>query len=214
MQQLPLEISERPPPRFANFVAGANGEALAAVQALASGALEEAIVYLWGEPSSGRTHLLRAAAAENPHLVVADDVETLDTLAQQRLFVAINEAREGAARVLAAGSAPPAQLALREDLRTRLAWGLVYQLARLSDQDKRAHLRSAARARGLDLPDEVADYLFARLPRDLPSLNAVLDLLDRLSLAKQRPLTVPLAREALGEAAERCGGMPRQGEPG
>jgi DnaA family protein len=147
-------------------------------------------------------------------LRVADDVETLDAQAQQALFVAINEARNGHGAVLAAGNAPPAQLALREDLRTRLGWGLVYQVRRLSDADKRDHLRAAARERGLELADDVADYLLARMPRDLASLNAVLDRLDRLSLAKQRPLTVPLAREALAEAGTAREFVPRQGESG
>ena len=214
MRQLPLEISARPEPRFANFVAGENAEALAAVQALAAGRLTEALVYLWGEPASGRTHLLRAAAAENPRLVIADDVERLAAGDQQRLFIAINEARDGRGAVLAAGNAPPAQLALRDDLRTRLAWGLVYQLRRLSDADKRAHLQAAARARGLELASEVLDFLLARLPRDLSTLNDVLDRLDRLSLAKQRPLTIPLAREALAESLDGGGGMPRQADRG
>lgn len=214
MQQLPLEISSRPEPRFGNFVPGANREALEAVRALAAGTLAEPIVYLWGEPGSGRTHLLRAAAHESRGLVTVDDVETLDAERQHSLFVAINEARGGRGAVLAAGSVPPAQLSLREDLRTRLAWGLVYQLRRLSDTDKRGHLRAAARERGLDLSDDVADYLLARMPRDLASLNAVLDRLDRLSLAKQRPLTVPLAREALVEPAGGGEFLPRQGESG
>jgi DnaA family protein len=214
MQQLPLEISSRPEPCFGNFVPGANREALEAVRALAAGTLAEPIVYLWGERGSGRTHLLRAAAHEEPALLTVDDVETLDAERQQALFVAINEARNGRGAVLAAGGAPPAQLVLREDLRTRLAWGLVYQLRRLSDEEKRSHLRGAARERGLELPDDVADYLLARMPRDLASLNAVLDRLDRLSLAKQRPLTVPLAREALAEAGSAGGFLPRQGESG
>jgi DnaA family protein len=214
MQQLPLEISSRPEPRFGNFVPGPNREALEAVRALAAGTLAEPIVYLWGEAGSGRTHLLQAAAHGNPSLRVVDDVETLDAQAQQALFAAINEARSGHGAVLAAGNAPPARLALREDLRTRLGWGLVYQVRRLSDGDKRAHLRAAARERGLELADDVADYLLARMPRDLASLNAVLDRLDRLSLAKQRPLTVPLAREALAEAGAAREFVPRQGESG
>lgn len=213
MQQLPLEISPRPEASFANFVPGENGEALAAVRALAAGQLREAIVYLWGEPGCGRTHLLRAAARENPGLTIADDVETLDAAALQALFVAINDARDGHAAVLAAGSAPPAQLALRDDLRTRLAWGLVYQVKRLSEPEKREHLRAAARARGLQLGDEVVDYLLARLPRDLSSLNATLDRLDRVSLAKQRPLTIPLVREALVDDAARAI-VPRQSDSG
>jgi DnaA family protein len=197
MRQLPLEISPPAAPSLDNFVAGANAEALAAVRSLAAGTLPEAIVYLWGERGSGRTHLLRAAAHANPSLVVADDVETLDSTAQQALFNAINAARDGQTPVLAAGGAPPARLELREDLRSRLGWGLVYQLRPPNDADKAGHLRAEAARRGLRLPDEVLAYLLSHLPRDLASLNAVLDALDRYSLASQRPLTVPLVREAL-----------------
>jgi DnaA family protein len=198
-RQLPLGISPPAEPAFDNFIAGANAEALERVRALAAGRLQEAILYLWGEPGSGRSHLLRAAARANPGLVVADDVETLDAAAQQALFVAINAAREGQAAVLAAGGAPPAGLALREDLRTRLGWGLVYQLKPLTDAEKALHLRAEAGRRGLRLTDEVVWYLLHRLPRDVASLNAVLDRLDRHSLARQRPITLPLVREALSE---------------
>ncbi len=197
MQQLVLDIGPAAEPDFDNFVAGPNGEALARVRSLAAGSLREAIVYLWGEPGSGRSHLLRAATRARPELFVADDVEALGEQAQQQLFMAINAARDGHVPVLAAGSRPPAQLALREDLRTRLAWGLVYQLKPLSDAEKAQHLRVQAARRGLPLSDEVVGYLLTRLPRDLPSLNAVLDALDRYSLAARRPVTLPLVREAL-----------------
>ncbi|MGA8005383.1 MAG: DnaA/Hda family protein, partial [Burkholderiales bacterium] len=99
--------------------------------------------------------------------------------------------------VLAAGDAPPGQLALRDDLRSRLGWGLVYQLKALTDEDKARHLRAEAERRGLRISDEVIRYLLSRLPRDLPSLNAALELLDRYSLAHQRHITLPLVREAL-----------------
>jgi DnaA family protein len=196
-RQLPLEISPPAQPTLENFIAGANAEALERVRALAAGTLQEAIVYLWGEEGSGRSHLLRAAARANPGLVVADDVQALDAAAQQALFVAINAAREGQAAVLASGSAPPAGLALREDLRTRLGWGLVYQLKPLTDAQKAVHLRAEAGRRGLRLSDEVVWYLLHHLPRDLASLNTVLDRVDRHSLARQRPVTLPLIREAL-----------------
>jgi DnaA family protein len=205
LQQLPLEISPKPEPAFDNFLPGANAEALSRVRALADGSLREAIVYLWGAPGSGRSHLLRAAALANPSLVIADDVEQLDAEAQQALFNAINAARDGQPPVLAAGSAPPAQLALREDLRTRLAWGLVYQMKPLSDSEKGEHLKAEAARRGLQLSDEVVGYLLTRLPRDLYSLNALLDRLDRHSLARQRPLTVPLVREVLQSNTDASG---------
>jgi DnaA family protein len=197
MQQLVLDIGPTAAPAFDNFVAGPNAEALARVRSLAEGKLREAIVYLWGDPGSGRTHLLRAAARANPALVIADDVESLEPAAQQQLFAAINAARDGGAPVLAAGARAPAGLDLREDLRTRLAWGLVYQLRPLGDAEKAEHLRAEAGRRGLRLSGEVVGYLLTRFPRDLPSLNGVLDALDRYSLAAKRPVTLPLVREAL-----------------
>lgn len=197
MQQLVLDIGPAAAPDFDNYIAGPNAEALARVRSLADGSLREAIVYLWGDPGSGRTHLLRAAARHNPRLVIADDVESLEPAAQQQLFAAINAAREGAPPVLATGRRSPAGLALREDLRTRLAWGLVYQLKPLSDAEKAQHLRAEAARRGLRLSEEVVGYLLTRFPRDLPSLNGVLDALDRYSLAAKRPVTLPLVREAL-----------------
>src|SRR5687768_2799766 len=197
MQQLVLDIGPAFEPDFDNFVAGPNAEAVAAVRDFAAEATREAVLYLWGEPGSGRTHLLNAASRANARLVLADDVEKLEASAQQRVFAAINAAREGAPPVLAAGRQAPAQLALREDLRTRLAWGLVYQLKPLSDAEKAQHLRAEAARRGLRLSEEVVGYLLTRFPRDLPSLNGVLDALDRYSLAAKRPVTLPLVRQAL-----------------
>jgi DnaA family protein len=121
----------------------------------------------------------------------------LDPDAQQALFIAINAAREGEPKVLAAGNDAPAGLALREDLRTRLAWGLVYHLDPLSDAEKTDYLRSEGLRRGIPLSAEVIAYVLNHLPRDFASLAAVLDVLDRHALARQRPLTVPLVRDAL-----------------
>ena len=58
-------------------------------------------------------------------------------------------------------------------------------------------MSAEAESRGLRLSEEVASYLLTRLPRDLPSLAAVIALLDRYSLAKQRHITLALVREAL-----------------
>jgi DnaA family protein len=195
MRQLPLELLPPAAPSFDNFVAGANAEALGTVRSLAEGRSAERIVYLWGAPGTGRSHLLRAAA--NAGVLAYDDVQGLDAEQQQALFSAINAARSGEAAVLAAGNAPPAQLALREDVRTRLGWGLVYQLKPLTDEHKAAHLRGEAARRGLPLGEEVIAWLLRRLPRDFSSLNSVLDLIDRESLARQRAVTLPLVRELL-----------------
>jgi len=200
MRQLALAISPPPQPTLDNFVPGQNAELLARLHELKAGRLGESVVYLWGAAGCGRTHLLRACAA--PGLETADDVEQLGDEEQVALFRRINEAREQGTAVLAAGNAPPARLALREDLRSRLGWGLVYQVHPLSDEDRALYLAAQAERRGMRLPQDVVHYLLARVRRDAGSLAAILELLDRTSLEQQRPLTLPLVREALKTLGE------------
>jgi DnaA family protein len=216
MRQLVLELASAPAPTLDNFVAGDNAEVVAALRALAGGAQPERFIYLWGGSGSGRSHLLQATAralrergctvrlfdghaAEtgSDDACIADDVQQLDAAAQVALFNICNTLREGCGVLLAAGDRPPARLPLRPDLLTRLAWGLVYEVRALSEDDRRAALHDYAAARGFALPPEVADYLLARAPRDLSSLRALVDTLDRLSLQQKRAITVPLARELL-----------------
>lgn len=194
-RQLALPLQPPPAPSLDNFVPGSNGELLARLRELAAGRCAEAVVYLWGAPGSGRSHLLAASA--RPGVTLADDVERLDAAAQAALFSAINRAREAGGTVLAAGAAPPAQLALREDLRSRLGWGLVYEVKPLTDAEKAVYLHAEAARRGLRLSDEVVWYLLTHVRRDMPSLGAILDHLDRASLEQRRALTLPLVREAL-----------------
>jgi DnaA family protein len=193
MKQLALGISPPPRPTLDNFVPGANAELLARLREFQSGKFPDAILYLWGESGSGKTHLLAACAGPN----VVDDVEKLDETSQIGLFNTINEARQSGGKVLAAGNAPPAQLPLREDLKSRLAWGLVYQVKPLTDDERSVFLRGEAERRGLHLPDEVISYLLTRMRRDTRSLTVILDRLDRASLEQKRPLTLPLVRDTL-----------------
>ncbi len=219
MKQLLLDIVAPPSPSLGNFVIGDNAELLHAVNELAAGHGNECQIYLWGASGSGKSHLLQAAvaaatargleanylsaaafadAADRPiDFLAVDDVDTLDPTAQINLFNRINAVREGQGRILVAGNAAPAQLALRIDLTTRLGWGLVYQVQALTDVDKIQALATHAAGRGFDLQPGVADYLLRHWRRDLPSLLAALDTLDHYSLATKRPITVPLLREVL-----------------
>jgi len=191
MKQLALEISPPPQPTLENFIPGANAELVARLRDFRAGTFPDAVLYVWGEAGSGKTHLLRACAGQ-----AIDDVQRLDEAAQVRLFNAINEARESRGSVLVAGNAPPAQLALREDLKSRLAWGLVYEIKALTDDERAQYLRGEARRRGLKLPDEVVDYLLTRMRRDLRSLASILDRLDQFSLETKRPITLPMLKDA------------------
>jgi DnaA-homolog protein len=194
-RQLALPIQQPPEPSLDNFVPGSNGELLERLRELAAGRCAEAVIYLWGAPGSGRSHLLKASMREG--LTVADDVDKLGETAQIALFNAINDARDAGATVLAAGAAPPAQLALREDLRSRLGWGLVYEVKPLTDAEKAVYLHAEAARRGLKLSDEVVWYLLTHVRRDMPSLVTILGHLDRASLEQRRAVTLPLVREAL-----------------
>lgn len=200
MQQLLLELAPPPAPTLENFYPGKNGAALRALREALEGG--ERFVFLWGPRGSGKTHLLRgfadAAKAGAIEAAAVDDVARLDEAGQIALFDLCNRLRATEGALAAAGDAPPGQLALRPDLRSRLASGIVLQLRPLSDEDKAAALRAHAAARGIALDAELIRYLLTHFDRDMGTQIAALDALDRYSLQRKRPITLPLLKEALG----------------
>jgi DnaA family protein len=196
LKQLLLDFTRPPAPTFANFVAGGNAEALAALEAAAQGRFPERVVYLWGESGAGKSHLATAFAQETSQPVrIVDDVERLGEAEQIELFDAFNE--RAFPFLLVTASAAPRDVALRRDLATRLATGLTYRLLPLSDEEKRTALVAHARSRGFELGDEVARYLLTHARRDMGSLVSALDAIDRYSLETGRAVTVPLLKSAL-----------------
>jgi DnaA family protein len=112
-----------------------------------------------------------------------------------RLHVELDE-RGG--KLLVAGNAPPAAVPFKlRDLGSRLNGGLVLTLQPLAEAEQIAALRLRAQLRGLELPDETAQFMLRRLPRDMTHLYAVLDELDAASLVAQRRLTVRFVKEVL-----------------
>ena len=63
MHQLILDLLPETPPSLDNFVVGSNGEALAGLAGWLAADSRETLLLLWGEPASGKTHLLRASGA-------------------------------------------------------------------------------------------------------------------------------------------------------
>ena len=145
-------------------------------------------------------------------LLVVDAVDALDDDAQIALFRIFNTARLIGLGLLLAGHPPPAQLKLREDLRTRIGQTLIYEVKTLNDEQKAAALRRHALERGLKVDDGLVRYLLVHGRRDLPSLMAVLDHLDRATLERQRPATMPLLKDALREA-QQLQLVPQDDEP-
>ena len=212
MRQLILDLVPAQPPTLENFAAGGNVEALTGLAGWLAAEAPDTCVLLWGESGGGKSHLLAASGAvyadagtdpalaglpDSATFVAVDNVEALDAEGQIALFNRFNRLRAAGGRLLAAARVPPLQLALREDLRTRLGSGQIFRLRPLSDEEKRAALAAQARERGMSLAPEALDYLLARAPRDMRSLAAILAALDRYSLEQKRPLTLPLLRSVL-----------------
>jgi len=219
MRQLLLDWGAARPQTLNNFVEGRNAELLSLLRLIAenkANSLDQRFVMIWGDAGSGKSHLLRALAATagallltsqnssrdfvwsaSTPLYLLDDCDKLAAHRQQAAFSLFNQVRDAGGTLVAAASKPPARLSLREDLRTRLGWGLVYQVHGLSDDEKIDALSKSAQTRGLSLSPGVLPYLLTHFRRDMQSLSAMLDALDRYSLETQRPITMPLLRELL-----------------
>jgi len=234
VEQLVLALAAPEAPRLENFLPGRNAELVGVLPRFVAGRVDATGLLMWGAPAAGKTHLLHAAltlarshglaAALVTHPRELDDapkrarsafyaidrIDEADATAAARIFTIFNTAKEYGGRVMAASRAPLASLPLREDLRTRLGWGLVYEVQPLADDEKPAALAAYARERGFALEDDVIDYLLRHGKRDMRSLLATLDALDRRSLAAKRPVTVPLLREWLQKEIdwERAPGGP------
>ena len=225
MKQLVLDIGLSSGPSLTNFFTGPNQQALEHlgnwVGDKAHRALRSPVpIYLWGNTGSGKSHLLKAAREalreqgsrtgwldatllEPPEFddawaaVVLDDVHAYGSVQQQAAFNWFVQAQTLQRPVLAAGALPPADLRLRDDLRSRLAWGHVFGLKVLSEPERRAVLRQEADARGIFIGDEVMDFILTRFSRDLGSLMPLLDQLVGFAFENQRAISVPLVRAML-----------------
>jgi DnaA family protein len=219
MKQIPLALTPPAATGFDSLVSGPNAQA---VQHLRTLVMPAAPVYLWGGSGTGKTRLLRALASQRQaegervgwfdaadptpwtlgegwSLVIVDRCEALDPVHQQAAFALFVEAGTQGVQWAAAGRVPPVDLPLRDDLRSRLAWGHVFALQALAEGETRAALRREADRRGILLSDEVMDYLLTRFQRDLKHLMNLLDRLDEFAMSERRAVTVPLLKKMLAE---------------
>jgi len=226
MRQLALDIGLHPVPTLDNFFAGPNTEALDHLRRATGNMLRLPVpTYLWGEEASGKTHLLKAVRVaiqeqmgspvgvgwldadtvdipiydERWRVVLLDDTHLYTPEQQQTAFNWFINAQTYHCWVLASGRLPPADLKskVREDLRTRLGWGHIFQLHLLSEAERRTVLRQEAGARGIVLTEDVVDFMLTRFSRDLGSLSQFLDHLDGYSLVEKRAITIPLIKSML-----------------
>ncbi len=231
-RQLPLAVSLSPPASLEDFVAGDNDQVLAAVRRLAleparqqiylsgppgsgrshllAGAVAlaaerglQALYLPLGELAPLSPELL--ANLDQCHLLAIDDLQQAagHRAWEEALFHLYNRARAAETGLLFAADSGPAALDLSlPDLRSRLAWGASYALHPLDDQGRLELLLRHARRRGLQLQPAAARWMVTHCSRDPKRLLALLERLDRLSLAQHRRLTLPFVRDQLAGDAE------------
>jgi len=221
MRQLLLDLGTQQPQTLDTFVVGNNAELMHLMRQFELRSSVEYFAYIWGEPTAGKTHLLHALAAlpatrfiaanadmdafsYSPEisLYLLDDCEKLPHESQIAAFALFSQVREQGGFMLSTGAVAPAILSVRDDLRSRMGWGLVYQVHPLTDEEKITALSKSAQARGLNLSPGVLPYLITHYRRDMRSLSTMLDALDRYSLETRRAITLPLLRDLLQLNAE------------
>jgi len=226
-QQLPLGFGLRDDATFDNFVLEGNAQAFNSIINCVQ-AKGDNFIYIWGAEGSGRSHLLQASChaapefmqtavylplgqqnltsdlfsgLENVSLICIDDIDRVagNKLLEEQLFHLFNRIRANNSRLIIAANAAPNQLKIElPDLKSRLSWGVVYQLKSLNDEQKIKVLSLRALGRGLELDDSVAKFLLRRCSRQMAKLFEVLEQLDQASLTEQRRLTIPFVKDVLG----------------
>ncbi len=214
---------------FDTFSIGCNAEAISILQRLVNKPLSKSpsrMVYIWGESESGKTHLLHGlhadamqnglssvyltaynrlddfAVAEKACIYCVDDIHLMSEDQQIAVFNLINEIRNKPnSAIVTTGNYAPRDLALREDVRTRMGWGLVYQLHGLKAEDKKQAIINNAKARGIILNMEFAEWLLEHTYSDMNSLIDVLDALDMYSLQHKKPVSLVMLKKMLQEWA-------------
>lgn len=137
---------------------------------------------------------------EAQHLICLDDVDAIvgNAMWEEALFHFYNRVRDRGALLLMSAKIAPQQLScVLPDLQSRLRSALVLPIKNLADHEKIEALKMRAKLRGFDLPDEVASYLIRHYPRDMQGLFAVMELLDKASLAAKRKLTIPFVKSVM-----------------
>ncbi|WP_199611690.1 DnaA regulatory inactivator Hda [Flocculibacter collagenilyticus] len=140
------------------------------------------------------------AGLQNLDLVCIEQFELIEGNKhwEQAMFNLFNSLNYPSKTLLIASAKPVDSLDIKlKDLTSRLKWGTTFQINPLSDEQKALAIQHRASLRGLELSEESAAFLINRLDRNMTSLIETLDKLDRISMQKQRKLTIPFIKDEL-----------------
>jgi chromosomal replication initiator protein len=219
MQQF-FDFPVTPSFSFDSFVpCEGNAAALRFALRIADPSDSETLLYLYGPPGSGKTHLLHSIAGSTfPYLslrepqtpdqlvstfneaagLVVDDLQDMpdDPDLRRALWQLFNEFHTSGRTIAMAGAPPPRDLTNLDDhLTSRLLWGLVARLDTSDDNSRRMIIKKVADDHQIRIPDDVVDYILATTSREVGALITFFHQLYRFSMAEKRRITLPLARE-------------------
>jgi len=228
LSQIPLRLNLPQGAGFDNFVPGRNREAVHALTEMLAGRgtrlvllwgrpgsgkthLLEAVCQHLSDGPQTVTYLplsLRHELSlrlldglERISVICIDDVQVIAGREdwERALFDLYNRADAAGTRMLVSAASKVSEISfVLRDLASRLSSGVAYQLRELDDAGRKQALQRRAVSRGFQIPDAVADFLMHRQPRDMHALMALLDRLDRTTLAEKRLVTIPFVKRMLG----------------
>lgn len=159
------------------------------------------VMYIPLRELTDTSHISLLQGLDNYDLVCLDDIDAVTHSVAwcDALFELYNRLSdsEGCRLLISARSSASAIDVALPDLRSRLQAATPYAIKLLSDEAKVQALQTHAEARGLQLEGEVGHFMLQRLSRDMHELMAVLNTLDKASMAEQRRLTVPFVKKTL-----------------
>jgi chromosomal replication initiator protein len=148
-----------------------------------------------GEMSSFRNRF------RNYDLLVIDDIHDLskrDT-SQEEFFHTFNTLYQSGRQVVLSSDAPPNEIPdLEERLTSRFGCGLVANIERPCYETRVAIVKSKAALRSLDLPDDVAGYIAARIDTNIREIEGAITKIQTVAVLDAVPIDLALAKRSIG----------------
>jgi len=232
MEQMPLDIQLADHAVFDTWLPGDNGALVHALQQIAAEQVSTVCWLWGGREAGKthllqacvndahrhdfRTAYLPVGPGSELEPVVVENmgdldvvcVDEIDTIAgcgewERAMFGLFEGVRQRGSRLVMAAEKPPLHCAFAlPDLVSRFSSGATFRVHPLSDDDKIRAMQLRAHWRGLELPDEVARFLFSRVARGNRFLFEMLERLDKKALVEQKRLTIPFVRSFLADEIE------------
>jgi len=139
-------------------------------------------------------------------MLVIDDIHFLANRerTQEEFFHTFNALYQLKQQIILSSDSPPSEIPqLEERLVSRFQWGLVAAVSRPCYETRVAIVRAKAKLRGLDMPDEVIDYIATRIDSNARELEGTITTIQGHSALHGRPIDLAMAHDALGETAKR-----------